>query len=73
MRIKILNVLKKYSRAAEDRNQWRKVEAMSSELDQTGKAGAREFRGKLCHVTIVLYTVRQRGTVVLAAYLSCIT
>ena len=38
VRITILNVLKKYSRAAGDCNQWRKVEAMSSELDQTAKA-----------------------------------
>ena len=53
VRIKILNVLKKYSRAAGDRNQWRKVEAMSSELDQTAKAPERALRGGLCHVIIV--------------------
>ena len=47
VRIKILNVLKKYSRAAGDRNQWMKVEAMSSEsLDQKAKAPDRENFGE---------------------------
>lgn len=55
MQMKILNVLKKYSRAAGDRNQWRKVEAMSSELDQDSELeSAREsFEGGLYHVMIV--------------------
>ena len=46
----IPNVLKKYSRAAGDRIQWRKVDAMSCELsclDQTAKAPEREsFEGQ---------------------------
>jgi hypothetical protein len=55
VQMKILNVLKKYSRAAGDRNQWRKVEAMSSELDQDSELeSAREsFEGGLYHVMIV--------------------
>ena len=41
VRIKI-NVLKKYSRAAGDRNQWTKVEAMSSEFVGSESESARE-------------------------------
>lgn len=47
VQMKILNVLKKYSRAAGDRNQWRKVEAMSSELDQDSESARESFEGRV--------------------------
>ena len=46
----ILNVLKKYSRAAGDRNQWRKVEAMFSGM-RSKRPSEYLVGGRGCHVT----------------------
>jgi hypothetical protein len=41
-KIKTVNVLKKYSRAAGDRNQWMKVEAMSCESSESARESFEE-------------------------------
>jgi len=51
----IPNVLKKYSRAAGDRIQWRKVDAMSLLFGSDGESARESFeaKGEPCHVMIV--------------------
>lgn len=39
----MVNILKKYSRAAGDRTQWKKVEAMFEQFRTIPKKGAREW------------------------------